>query len=75
MRVFVQRRDESFQSIAHVQGHLRVGKNTPDGTRQLLVPHFRNPTPAGIVNRQRQTGSEHAARFLGKGASGKINMA
>jgi hypothetical protein len=75
MRVFVQRRDEIRQSIADVQAHLRVGKNTPDGTRQILVTHFRDPAPAGIVDSQCQTRSEHDARLLGKAASGKIDVA
>jgi hypothetical protein len=74
MRVFVQCGEECVQIIADMHRHLRVGKYAPHGTRQILVTHLRNPAPPGVVNRYREAGLEHAARLLGKAASGKIDM-
>jgi hypothetical protein len=62
------------QIIANVNRNLRVGKNAPHGTRQILVTHFRNPAPPGVINRDRQAGLKHGARLLRKAASGKIEM-
>jgi hypothetical protein len=50
MRVFVKHGEECVQIIADVHGHLRVGKNTPNGTRQIPVTQFRNPAPPGVVD-------------------------
>jgi hypothetical protein len=74
MRMVVKRGEECVQIIANVHHHLRVGKNTPYGARQILVAHFRNPAPPGIVNRHRQAGLKYRARLIGKAASGKIDM-
>jgi hypothetical protein len=74
MRMLVKRGEESVQIIADMHHHLRVGKNTPYGARQILVTHFRDPAPTGIVNRQRQAGLKYRARLFGKVASGKIDM-
>jgi len=73
MRVFVKHSEECVQFIANVHGNLRVGKNAPHGTRQILVTHFRNPAPSGIVDRYRQAGLEHGARFFRKPAPCKIH--
>jgi hypothetical protein len=74
MRVFMERGEERVQIFADMYRHLRVWKNTPHGTRQILVAHFRNPAPPGVVNRQREAGLEHSARLFGETASGKIDM-
>jgi hypothetical protein len=73
-RVIVKRGDECVQIIADVHRDLRVGKQTPHRTRQILVTHFRNPAPSGVVNRQRQAGLEHGARLFWIAASGKIDL-
>jgi hypothetical protein len=73
-RVFVKHSEECLQIIANVHGNLRVGKNAPHGTRQILVTHFRNPAPSGVVDRYRQARLEHGAGLLGKAAPGKIDM-
>ncbi|MHB8723502.1 MAG: hypothetical protein ACYDAH_19210 [Steroidobacteraceae bacterium] len=74
MRVVAKRGEERVQIIANMHHHLRVGKNTPHGARQILMTDFCNPAPPGIVNRYRQAGLEHRARFFGKTAPGKIDM-
>jgi hypothetical protein len=74
MRVIAKRGQKCVQIIANVHRHLRIGKNTPHGSRQILVTHFRNPAPPGIVNGYRQAGLEHGARLFRKAASGKIDM-
>jgi hypothetical protein len=74
MSVFVKHSEECVQIIANVHRNLRVGKNAPHGTRQILVTHFRNPAPSGVVNRYRQAGLEHGARLLRKQTSGKIDL-
>jgi hypothetical protein len=73
-RVFMKRSEECVQIIANVHRNLRVWKDAPNWTRQILVTHFSNPAPSGVVNRNRQAGLEHGARLLGKAASGKIDM-
>jgi hypothetical protein len=72
--MFVKHRQEGVQIIAHVHGNLRVGKYAPHGARQILVTHFRNPAPAGVINCHRQTGLEHGAWLIGKAACGKVDM-
>jgi hypothetical protein len=74
MRVFVKQSEECLQIIADMHRNFRVGQNAPHGTRQVLVTHFRNPAPSGVVNRYRQAGLEHGARLLRKEASGKIDL-
>jgi hypothetical protein len=74
MVVFVKHSEECVQFITNVHGNLRVGENAPHGTRQILVTHFRNPAPSGVVNRYRRAGLEHGARLLRKEASGKIDL-
>jgi hypothetical protein len=73
MRVFAKRGDESVSIIADEQRHLRVGKNTPHGTRQVLVTHLRKPAPPGVINRHRQAGLEHGVPLLREGAAGKVD--
>jgi hypothetical protein len=73
-RVFMKHGEESLQIIANEHCNLRVGKNAPHGTRQILVTHFRNPAPSGVVNRYRQARMKHGARLLGKAAPGKIDL-
>jgi hypothetical protein len=74
IRVVVKHSEECVQIIANVHRNLRVGKNAPHGTRQILVTHFGNPAPSGVVNRYRQAGLEHGARLLRKETSGKIDL-
>jgi hypothetical protein len=74
MRVVVKQSEECVQIIANMHRNLRVGKNAPHGTRQILVTHFRNPAPSCVVNRYRQTGLEHGARLLRKAAPCKIDL-
>jgi hypothetical protein len=74
MRVVVKRCEECVQIIANVNRNLRVRKNAPHGTRPILVTHFRNPAPSGVVNRYRQAGLEHGARLLRETAPSKIDL-
>jgi hypothetical protein len=74
MRMIVQRGEECAQIIGNGHRHLRVRKNTPHGTRQILVAHLRNPAPPGVVNRHREAWLEHGAWLLRKARSGKIDM-
>jgi hypothetical protein len=74
MRVFVKHSEECVHIIANVHRNLRFRVDAPHGTRQILVTHFRNPAPSGVVNRYRQAGLEHGARLLRKAAPGKIDL-
>jgi len=73
MRAIVERVDEGVKIVAYMHGHLRLGKDAPYRTWQILVTHLRDPAPPGVVNRQRHAGPEYALRLFRKGASGKIN--
>jgi hypothetical protein len=74
IRVFLNHREECLQIIADMHRDLRVRKNAPHETRQVLVTDFRNPAPTGVVNRQRLAGMEYRAGLVWKAAPGKIDM-
>jgi len=66
---------ERLQIVADVHRDLGAGKNAPHGTGQPLVPDFRDPAPPAVVHRDRQARLEHGARFFGKTATRKIDVA
>jgi hypothetical protein len=70
-----KRRQECRQIIADMHGDFRVGKHTPDGTRQVSIAHFRNPAPLRIIDGEGERGPEYGVRLFEKPATGEIDVA
>jgi hypothetical protein len=75
MGLFVQHGHERLQIVTDVHRDFGARKHAPHRTRQPLVADFRNPAPSAVVHRDRQARLEHRARFFGKAASRKIDVA
>jgi hypothetical protein len=75
MGLFMQHGHERLQVVTDVHRDLGARKNAPHGTGQPLVADLRNPAPPAVVHRDRQARLEHRARFFGKAATRKIDVA
>ncbi|HLZ96546.1 MAG TPA: hypothetical protein VKP66_01290 [Steroidobacteraceae bacterium] len=71
----MERPQEGGQIITDIRGHFRVRQNAPDRPRQVLITHFGDPAPLGIIDRKSKRGPEDRVRFLHKPATSEVDAA